>query len=111
VPRRPFRRDTLWTLAALDVLDGVWVERTGSAAQFSQGARKLSMSRHPRGFESFARTLLPTTTTRVGIVSTPEPLDQVGPLLAVDAVELERAVVPAALQDLREESLDSAATP
>ena len=38
-----------------------------------------------------------------------EPLDQIGPLPAVDAVELERAVVPSALQNLREESLDAAA--
>ena len=37
---------------------------------FSQGARKLSISRQPRGRSSRARTTLSSTTTSVGIVST-----------------------------------------
>ena len=40
-----------------------------------------------------------------------EALGEVGPLLVVDAVERERPVVAAALEDLREEALDAAAVP
>src|SRR5205085_11602610 len=37
-----------------------------------------------------------------------EPLHEVGPFLLRDAVERERAVVPPALEDLRQEALDPA---
>jgi predicted oxidoreductase len=39
----------------------------------------------------------------------PKALDEVGALLLVDAVELERAVVPAALEHLREEPFGTTA--
>ena len=42
------------------------------ARYFSQGARKLSISRQPRGRSSRARTTLSSTTTSVGIVATPK---------------------------------------
>jgi hypothetical protein len=45
---------------------------------FSQGARKLSISRQPRGFSSRARTTLSSTTTSVGIVATSNRLTRSG---------------------------------